>query len=115
MEIVTSFLYPSPAGFAAGPNGVFFVSRIAESTLSLPIAIGTGAGSPKFLHLQTGVDKKPGTSIISTPVRRLTVTLTLPPLAGDNKNPKFRKALLQRTQLLLNPFFQETLHPNNIR
>lgn len=26
MEIVTSFLYPSPAGFAAGPNGMFFAT-----------------------------------------------------------------------------------------
>lgn len=68
---------------------------LAESTLSLPIAIGTEAGSPKFLHLQTGVDKNPGSSVISTPVRRLTVTLTLPPPAGDNENLNFVKLYLK--------------------
>lgn len=46
-------MHPSPAGFAAGPNGIFFVNGL-RSPCCPPLA---GAGSPNRLHYQTGVVK----------------------------------------------------------
>ena len=86
-------------------------SRIAESTLS-PAG---GGRIPKVYVSSNWGGEQTTSSVISTPVRRLTVILVLPRPAGDSGELAFRKALPLRAGFLFNPIFQVAMNPLYIR
>lgn len=85
--------------------------RIAESTLS---PVGGGRIAKVYASSNWGGEKTTG-SVISTPVRRLTLILALPPPTGNSEESAFRKALHLRAGFLFNPIFQIAMNPLYIR